>query len=82
MLVKSWQGVYNSARFRQKPERPAYAGKVQPGWKTQLSWKFIRRAKVIPKGSSDFSRFQIGWSQYYESGVRGARGRIRWIKSF
>jgi hypothetical protein len=27
LLVKSWQGVYNSARFRHGPETPAQAGK-------------------------------------------------------
>jgi hypothetical protein len=47
-LVKFWQGVYNSARFRHRPVSPVSAGKSSPAGKSSLAGKFIRRAKVIP----------------------------------
>jgi hypothetical protein len=44
MLVKSGEHVYNSARFRNSRTPSSIAG------------KFIRRAKVTPDSSDDFSR--------------------------
>jgi hypothetical protein len=62
LLVKSWQGVYNSARFRHKPDNPVT---LENSCKSEGNPLLL----MVLKSGLDFTR------NHHNNGVRGAQGR-------